>query len=118
MKNRVRAIGLVSFISRYYTESLRFVEIQSKRILFVYIDLCRSSSFRKFNKCRSIALTATVAVYKKHFYCVQTQPDESDIYAIIVGDGIEIYMREIVRNQRSLYLVEIFFLQKIVRSHY
>ncbi len=68
MKNRVRATGIVSFISPNYTESLCFVEIQSRRILFVYIDLCRTMLFCKFNKRRSIAPASTVTVYKEHFY--------------------------------------------------
>ena len=68
MKNRVRATGIVSFISPNYMETFCSVEIQSQWILFVYINFCCTMLFCKFNKRRSIALTSTVTVDKKHFY--------------------------------------------------
>ena len=116
MDNWIRATGFVGFITSNHTESARYVEIQSREILLVNIDLCRPFLFCKFHESRTIAKSTAVAVYKEHFYCAKSQPDKSRINSI-VSNGVEIHVRKIIRYQRCLYLLEVFTFQKTMRGY-
>lgn len=115
MKNGIRQPRSIPFISGYHTESFCFVETQSRRILFVYIDLCRPSSHGKIHQDGTITVSPKVAIDKKHFYHLSVQSDETGI-SFLVHNRVKLYRGEIKRNQSGFYPLEVFLSQKTVRS--
>lgn len=115
MQYGVWSAGLVAFISAGYMESMGKVELQSLRILLVYVHSASPLAFGEVNQGLAVAAAKVFAVYKEHLYRVPVQTDKPDS-ASALNSRKQLYGRKIKCSQFSFYCTDSLIIQKAVRG--